>query len=366
MAVIHSVSNAYMNELLKYLSAFLLPPGNRLPRSHNKAKNMVKKLGLNYNIIPCCLNGCVLFRKALEHVGLCPECGASKFIPGSNCIPARVIRHFPLIPRLLRMYRSTAISKLLRFHTDFPNADRDVMKSLADSPAWEFVNTHVDPSFALETRNLRFGFALDGVNPFKHNNTQHSTWPVLMLIYNLPPFLVTKKFFIQLSILISGKDAPLNQNIDVFIRPLVEELQLLWKGIPTQDFSRLPDERHFQLRGILMWNILDYPGYGLISGLYTHGYKGCVVCGPATDSRAAKSGNKLDGDQNVWGSKIVFGGSRRWTRRSHPYKRSLHFNRKVDFRAAPVRMTTEEIIRCAEAKKAYLASSQWCQGEYEP
>jgi hypothetical protein len=65
---------------------------------------------------------------------------------------------------------------------------------------------------------------------------------MLMLIYNLPPYLITKKFFIQLSILIFGKDAPTNENIDVFIRLLMEELQQLWKGVPTQDFSKSPGE----------------------------------------------------------------------------------------------------------------------------
>jgi hypothetical protein len=173
MVVIHKVSNVYMNELLQYLSAFLLPLGNRLPKSHNEARNMIKKLGLNYSIIPCCPNGYVLFWKELEHAVVCPtpNCRASRFIPGSNSIPVRVILHFPLIPRLLCMYRFAAISKLMRFHLDFPNPDVGVMRSVADSPAWEYVNSHVDPSFATEGRNIRFGLALDGVNPFKHNST---------------------------------------------------------------------------------------------------------------------------------------------------------------------------------------------------
>jgi hypothetical protein len=111
----------------------------------------------------------------------------------------------------------------------------------------------------------------------------------------------------QLTILISGKSAPTNENIDVFIRPLVEELQLLWKGIPAQDFGRPPGEWQFKLRGILISTISDYPGYGLISGVCTHGYRGCAVCGPSIESRAAKSGNKLDANQKVCGSKIVFG-----------------------------------------------------------
>jgi hypothetical protein len=129
------------------------------------------------------------------------------------------------------MFHSPAISSLLYFHSDNPNTDERVMKSIVDSPAWKLVDREIDQSFGLESRNLRFGMALDGVNPFLHTNTMHSTWLELMLIYNLPPYLVTKKFFIQLCILISGKSSPTNENIDVFIRPLVDELLQLWRGV---------------------------------------------------------------------------------------------------------------------------------------
>ena len=84
--------------------------------------------------------------------------------------------------------------------------------------------------------------ALDGVNSFPHTNTTHSTWPIIMFLYNLFPYLVTKKFFIQLCILISGKNSPTNENMDVFIQPLVEELQKLWSGVIAQDFSKPPRE----------------------------------------------------------------------------------------------------------------------------
>jgi len=136
---------------------------------------------------------------------------------------------------------------------------------------------------------------------------------VLLLIYNLPPYLVTKKFFIQLSILVFGKLSQTNENTDVFIRPIIEELQKLWTGVLAQDFSKPPGERYFILRGLLLWTISDYPAYGLISGLYTHGYKACTVCGPSTDGRAATSGNKVDAHKKAKGRKIVYGGSRRWT-----------------------------------------------------
>jgi hypothetical protein len=70
------------------------------------------------------------------------------------------------------------------------------MKSPIDSIVWKHVDTVVNETFASNVRNLRFGLSLDGINPFPQSNTTHSTWLVLMIIYNLPPFLVTKKFFI--------------------------------------------------------------------------------------------------------------------------------------------------------------------------
>jgi hypothetical protein len=73
-----------------------------------------------------------------------------------------------------------------------------------------------------------------------------------MIIYNLPPFLVTKFFYIQLTILISSKESPSSESIDVFIQPLVDELQRLWVGVQAQDFSKPPEHRWFSLRGLLL------------------------------------------------------------------------------------------------------------------
>ena len=357
MAVIHSVPNEYLNELLKYMSTVLLPRGNKLPRNYYEAKNIIKKLGLNYKQIHACPSRCVLYRKENENLTSCPKvgCGKPRYMPNSTSSPVRVVRWFPFIPRALRMFQSPAISKLLRFHQDHPNLDETVMKSVADSPAWKHITSeHVDPSFGLEKRNLRLGLSLDGVNPFPHSNTTHSTWPVLLLIYNLPPYLVTKKFFIQLCILISGKNSPTSENIGVFIEPLMEELQLLWIGVRAQDFLDPIGERRFHLRGILMWTISDYPALGLISGLSTHGYKACVVCGPETNARSARTGDKFDNQRNVRGRKIIYGGGRRWTRRHHPYRSDLSFNGRIERKDPPVRMSGERTIRCADGRQEFL------------
>jgi hypothetical protein len=54
MYTTHGTSNTFQEELLKHLSICLLPAENILPSSFDQAKNTVRKLGLSYNIIPCC------------------------------------------------------------------------------------------------------------------------------------------------------------------------------------------------------------------------------------------------------------------------------------------------------------------------
>jgi hypothetical protein len=62
------------------------------------------------------------------------------------------------------------------------------------------------------------------VNPFKQTRLTWSTWPVTLFNYNLPPWLCTKKFFVMLALLISGKESVTSKVFDVFMEVLVEEL----------------------------------------------------------------------------------------------------------------------------------------------
>ena len=118
MAVVHSVPNEYLNELFKYLGSVLLPRGNRLPHNYYEAKNIIKKLGLNYKQIHACPNGCILYRKEYENHMSCPKAGCrrSRYMPNSRSSPTKVVRWFPFIPKVVRIFRSPAISKLLRHH----------------------------------------------------------------------------------------------------------------------------------------------------------------------------------------------------------------------------------------------------------
>ena len=81
----------------------------------------------------------------------------------------------------------------------------DTMRGAYDSHQWKFINWRWWNEFAKGDRNLRLGLASDGVNPFSVKRSTHSMWPVLIINYNLPPWMTTKKHFIMLSLIIPGK-----------------------------------------------------------------------------------------------------------------------------------------------------------------
>ncbi len=71
----------------------------------------------------------------------------------------------------------------------------------------------------------------DGMNLFMNSST-HSTWPIVLTILNLPPWLCNKQKYIILSGLISGSQQPEN-NIDTYFRPLIEDASLALSNRPV-------------------------------------------------------------------------------------------------------------------------------------
>ncbi|GJU07592.1 hypothetical protein Tco_1124022 [Tanacetum coccineum] len=124
---------------------------------------------------------------ANKDVQFCPVCNTSRWkdsnTPGKK-VPKKVLRYFPIIPRLQRLYKSS--------HT-------------AKEMTWHATGKCTEP----EPRNVRLGLAADGFNPFA----------TLTLIIHGPKSL--------------GKD------IDVYLRPLIDDLKDLWAkpGVETIDVA---------------------------------------------------------------------------------------------------------------------------------
>ncbi|CAL9011100.1 unnamed protein product [Prunus brigantina] len=138
-------------------------------------------------------------------------------------IPQKVMRYPPLKPRLQRLYMSTHTATDMRWHKE-KRVDDDVMRHPADGEAWkEFDRTF--PEFAADSRNVRLGLATDGFNPYGVLNQHHSTWPIFVFPYNLPPWKCMKKEYMMMTVLITEDPG---RSIDVYLRPLVDELKDLW------------------------------------------------------------------------------------------------------------------------------------------
>ena len=84
-----------------------------------------------------------------------------------------------------------------------------------------------------------------------------------LCIYNLPPWLCMKQKFIMKTVLIQGPKQPGN-DIDVYLRPLVEELLQLWhiQGVRVWDENK---QEEFDLRALLFITINDWPALSNIS-----------------------------------------------------------------------------------------------------
>jgi hypothetical protein len=139
------------------------------------------------------------------------------------------------------------------------------MRSVVDFVYWVAVDD-VDATFKELDTNVYMGMVADGVNPHGNQSPKYYVWPILLALYNLPPWLVSKKFFVSLTLLILGDKASTRKMFDIFLAPLVRDLLKLWGGVSAVDASRPRGERRIILRAILLWIINDFPAYRLISG----------------------------------------------------------------------------------------------------
>ena len=53
--------------------------------------------------------------------------------------------------------------------------------------------------------------------------------------------------------------------MSVYLAPLIDELQDIWRGVQFVEDSRTGRRKFFNLKGMVMWTMHDYPGYGNVS-----------------------------------------------------------------------------------------------------
>ena len=345
----HGASNLLVNELFQLLSKSILPDINSLPHSEYTASKILKQLGLAYDTIHVCPSpqACMLFRGPVDSLlQQCSKCGADRYRKiGKTKVPLKVLRHFPLIPRLQRMFSTPVQASFMTAHARMASSD-DSMRGAFDSYQWKHINWRWWDEFGKEDRNLRLGLATDGVNPFSIKRSTHSTWPVLIFNYNLPPWLTTKKHFVMLSLIIPGKRSVTGDSFDTYLQPLVDELKILWtEGVRTNDAAAYKGSLVFSMKAILMWTCHDFPAYGVVAGCVTKGYKGCPICAKNTVSRRSVALKK-----SVYDSQY-----RRWLPLGHRlrFEKDL-FGGVEEHRPPPEPIQVADILRWGRLREGFV------------
>jgi hypothetical protein len=247
-------------------------------------------------------------------------------------ISQKVLRYFPIKPRLQRLFISKDIAKQMRWHKDERKDDSNTLGHPTDAIVWkEFDEEH--EWFARNSRNVQLGLASDGFNPFGNMITTYSIWTVVLMPYNLPLWRCMKAPNMILSFFIPGPTAPKNE-IDVYLRLLVDDLQELWnEGVSTYD--ALANET-FQLHAALLWTINDYPAYANLSRWSMKGKLVCPVCNKDTTFNWLK-----------YGHKYCYMGHRRWLPRGQVWRKNKElFDGKKEHKLEPEEMFRDQLLRC--------------------
>lgn len=104
-----------------------------LPNSIYEVQKIIKDLGLDYVKIDACVNNCILYKKEYAGLEQCPKCGEKRWIvkkgedigdevastklnKRNKRIPRKILRYFPIIPRLQRLFMTKQIAEDMRWH----------------------------------------------------------------------------------------------------------------------------------------------------------------------------------------------------------------------------------------------------------
>ncbi|XP_054813384.1 uncharacterized protein LOC129314028 [Prosopis cineraria] len=320
-------SDTSFSSLLSLIK-LMLPKNNKLPDRLYDVKKVLRIVGLSYKKIHACLNDCILFRNEYEELTHCPKCETSRYKQNGKSAK-KAMWYFPIILRFRRLYSIRQEAKNLIWHANERIKD-DKIWHPADSPEWIRFDRKY-PEFGKEDRNPCLALSTDGINPHGMQSSTYSTWPVMMVIYNLPPWLCMKRKYMMLSLLISGPKQPEN-DIDVYLEPLIADLKLLWEtDVEVYDAYK---EEIFNFRVMLFGTINDFPAYGNLLGYSIKGQLGCPICEEGTHSMRLQHGVKN-----------MYLGHRRWLGDKHRYRRwKKSFDGKIEEERPPKQLTGEELF----------------------
>jgi hypothetical protein len=203
----------------------MLQKENKVPANTHYAKKLISPLIIDVEKIHTCRNYCILYRgDDYKNSESCPNCGASRYKTNKDSweeecvasmykgkkrkkaqkktskptgkekeeadyyalkkIPALVMWYFLIVDWLRCLFANPEDAKLMSGHASDEQNN--------DGKQWQdFNDNHWD--FADEPKNVRFALSTDRMYPFAERSSKHRTWPLILTIYNLPPWLMQKR-----------------------------------------------------------------------------------------------------------------------------------------------------------------------------
>ncbi|XP_074378214.1 uncharacterized protein LOC141719736 [Apium graveolens] len=251
----HGCSNKGFDELLELIGS-VLPEKHNLPETYYDVKKMISGLTMGYEKIDACETDCMLFYK--------------------ENIKRHVVTYV------------TKTAKCMTWHHDRVIVDGQLSHP-ADGDEWKAFDARFT-RFAKEARNIRLGLSSDGFDPFRDPLARdYTAWPVVVVIYNLPPSMCIKAPYMFMPLIVPGHNDP-TKDLHIYLRPLIDELKLLWHtGLETYDRS---SRTNFQMRAALMWTISDFPALAILSRWSNKGKLSCHVCSGDIKGFQLRNGGK--------------------------------------------------------------------------
>jgi hypothetical protein len=118
--------------------------------------------------------------------------------------PALSVWYLPVVDRLRALFGNPEDVKLMSWHASPERVKDDgKLRHPSDGQQWkDFDKAYLE--FRDEPRHVRFMLSTDGMNPFGELSSSHNTWPIVLSIYNLPPYVCLKRRYLMLTMLIFG------------------------------------------------------------------------------------------------------------------------------------------------------------------
>jgi uncharacterized Zn finger protein (UPF0148 family) len=100
-------------------------------------------------------------------------------------IPSLVMWYLPVIDLLKCVFSNPRDAELVHWHSKKRRENDEEIRHPVNGTRWKKIDLQY-LEFSMKSRNIRFALSADGMNLFGENRAVHSTWPIILTMYNIP------------------------------------------------------------------------------------------------------------------------------------------------------------------------------------